>query len=128
MPDDEPDQHDLIDDAEDRQTENPTLGTHLGYEVHLAIRREPTGARYPDDFAVNIYIPRDDGANVDIARVDTSGGTCHIDRLYLPTGNDQRKHDEGFSTSRPEGAVMYFTEQGRWRNWVERYDANHGLP
>ena len=119
---------DLIDDASDRTTENPSLGTHLGYEVHIAIRRDPPGTTYPDDFAVTLYIPREDGTNVDIARVDTSGGLCHIDRLYLPEGHDQRKHDEGFSTLRPEGAVTYATDEERWREWVERYEQNHGLP
>lgn len=118
----------LIKDAEDRDTENPSLGTHLGYEVHIAVRREPEGERYPDDFAVNIYIPFEEHDNVDIARVDTSHGFCHIDREYLPTGHPQRKHDKGFQTDRPEGAVKYFIDDGRWRDWVRRYQKNHGLP
>lgn len=118
----------LIDEAENRATENPSLGTVDGYEVHIAIRREPEGEKEPDDFAVNLYIPQDDVDNIPIARVDTSHGLCHIDRLYLPEGHDQRKHDKGFQTKRPEGAVKYMTENGRWRDWVQRFDKNHGLP
>ena len=118
----------LTDEAADRTTENPSLGTHLGYEVHIAVRRVPEGATYPDDFGVNMYIPRSDGDNIDIARVDTDHGACHIDRFYLPEGHDKRHHDFGFSTDRPEGAIRYFTENDNWREWVERYEENHGLP
>lgn len=114
--------------AENRDTENPTLGTHLGYEVHISVRREPKGEAYPDDFAVNMYIPQADRNNIDIARVDTSRRPCHIDRMYLPRSHEKHKHDKGFQTSRPEGAVKYFTEDDRWRDWVERYEENHGLP
>ncbi|GAA0539116.1 hypothetical protein ABNG02_14405 [Halorubrum ejinorense] len=118
----------LIDEAEHRQTENPTVGTEMGYEVSLAIRRVPSGALYPDDFGVNLYIAQEGSDNIDIARVDTSHGDCHIDRLYLPQKHEQRKHDKGFQTDNPEGAVKYMTEEDRWRDWVRRYDKNHGLP
>jgi hypothetical protein len=118
----------LIDEAENRQTTNPTVGTEMGYEVSLAIRREPPGARYPDDFGVNLYIAREGSDNIDIARVDTSHGGCHIDRLYLPEEHDQRHQDTGFQTKSPEGAVKYITDDDRWRSWVRRYDENHGLP
>jgi hypothetical protein len=117
----------LLDEAEDRATENPSLGIVDGYEVHIAIRRDPEGAQIPDEFAVNLYIPQGPGDNIDIARVDTSRGTSHIDRLYLPEGDPQRKHDEGLHTLKPEGAVKYITEKGRWRDWVRRFDENHGL-
>lgn len=117
-----------IDEAENRQTENPTVGIEMGYEVSLAIRRVPAGALHPDDFAVNLYIAREKDENDSIARVDTSHGECHIDRLYLPNGHKLRKHDKGFQTDNPEGAVKYMTEEDRWREWVQRYEQNHGLP
>jgi len=118
----------LIDEAENRSTTNPAVGTEMGYEVSLAIRRVPPGALYPDDFGVNLYIAREGHDNIDVARVDTSHGVCHIDRLYLPDGHKQRRQDEGFQTQNPEGAVKYMTEEDRWRDWVQRYDENHGLP
>lgn len=118
----------LIHEAENRQTVNPTVGTEMGYEVSLAIRRVPAGALYPDDFGVNLYIAREGSDNIDIARVDTSHDGCHIDRLYLPDGHEQRHQDKGFQTQNPEGAVKYITEEDRWRDWVRRYDENHGLP
>ena len=120
--------NDLIDDAEHRQTENPTLGTEMGYEVSLSIEREPSGAVYPDEFGVNLYIAQEGIDNIDIARVDTAHSGCHIDRFYLPTGHPQRQEDYGFQTESPEGAVKYITDNDRWRDWVRRYDENHGLP
>jgi len=120
--------NDVIDDAADRQTENPTLGVEMGYEVSLAIEREPSGAIYPDDFGVNLYIAQKGTENIDIARIDTDHSGCHIDRLYLPTGHSQRREDYGFQTASPEGAVTYLTDDDRWRDWIRRYDENHGLP
>lgn len=114
--------------AEDRQTENPVVGVESGYEVSLAIRRDPPGSKYPDDFAVNLYIAQSNGENIDIARVDTSRIGCHIDRPYLPDGDPNQQHDKRFLTDRPEGAVAYMIEDDRWRDWVQKYDQNHGLP
>lgn len=65
--------------------------------------------------------------NVDIARIDTAHGGCHIDRLYLPENHD-RPHDDSVFAARPEGAVSYLPDENRWREWLDRYDANHGLP
>jgi len=127
-PDDNTTETDMIDDAEDRRTENPTVGVAMGYEVSLAIEREPSGAVYPDEFGVNLYIARNGTENIDIARIDTDHSGCHIDRLYLPTGHPQRLEDYGFQASSPEGAVTYITDDDRWREWVQRYDQNHGLP
>ncbi|ERH13999.1 MAG: hypothetical protein J07HB67_00253 [halophilic archaeon J07HB67] len=93
----------------------------------MAIRRIPGGAEYPDEFAVNVYIPRENADNIDIVRVDTAHGETHVDRFYLPEGHDRRKHDP-IEINRPEEAVAYFTEGGRWRNWVDRFESNHGLP
>ena len=118
----------LVDSASTRASENPSLGTHLGHEVLLAIRRDPPNSVYPDEFAVNLYIPQEGGDNIDIATVDTTWPGLHIDRHYLPEGHEQRKHDTGLSVSNPAGAVKYMTDQQRWKEWVERYDENHGLP
>lgn len=118
---------DTVEEAENRDSENPTLGKHNGYEFNMAIRREPDGAKYPDEFAVNVYLPRDGHENVDIVRVDTAHGITHVDRLYLPDGHDRRKHDP-INIEQPEEAVVYFTEDGRWRDWVDRFESNHGLP
>lgn len=118
----------LMEGATNRETTNPTIGTHNGYEVRVAAARSPPDAPYPDEFSVNLYVPRSDGENVDIARVDTAGDGCHIDRLYLPRGHRQRKHDYTFQTARPEGAIQYVLDNERWREWIERYETNHGLP
>lgn len=118
----------LIEEAENRQTENPTVGVEMGYEVSLAIRRVPSGELYPDEFSVNLYIAQEGSGNIDIARVDTSRIGCHIDRLYLPDSHSQQQHDRGFQTDNPEGAVKYMTDDDRWQEWVQRYEENHGLP
>ncbi|MFB6244227.1 MAG: hypothetical protein ABEH80_09010 [Halobaculum sp.] len=120
--------HDIVESGSNRSTSNPSLGTHRGYEVHIAVSRKPPDASVPDEFGVNCYIPREDGDNIDIARVDTDHGGVHIDRFYLPEGHEKRRHDFDFSTDRPAGAIKYFTDNQRWRDWVERYDENHGLP
>lgn len=118
---------DTITEAENRSTENPTLGEYDGYEVNMAIRRVPDGARDPDEFAVNVYLPQAEADNVDIVRVDTAHGEVHADRLYLPEGHDRRRQDP-IDIERPEEAVRYFTDDERWRDWTERFEQNHGLP
>jgi hypothetical protein len=104
------------------------LGTHLGYEVHIAISQDPQDAPVPQDYGVNLYVRNTDGENVDIARVDTAHAGCHIDRFYLPEGHNQRLEDYGVSFKNPESAVGYMTDNSRWKDWVERYQDNHGLP
>lgn len=127
-----PDADETVAEAEDRTTVNPTLGRCRGYEVSLAIRRDPAEAAYPDDFAVSVYVSQADDSNVQIARVDTAHGSTHADRLYLPAGDTARKHDD-IDIETPEEAVRYFTEtesavsDPRWREYTKRYDDNHGL-
>lgn len=105
-----------------------TVGTHRGYEVHIAAWSNPEDAEAPEEFGVNLYIPNSTGENVDIARIDTEHSGCHIDRFYLPEDHGQYQHDYGLTVYSPEGGIRYFLEENRWREFVDRYDENHGLP
>lgn len=105
-----------------------TLGRHLGYRVQVAVRRKPPGARAPDEFAVNVFVPGPDGENVDIVRIDTAHDGVHADRLYLPVDDPRRFEDYGVTFHSPEEVLRHIHEGNRWRSFLERYDRNHGLP
>lgn len=115
------------DDADPDGARIVTLGWHLGYRVQAAIDWDPPGARAPDEFAVNVFVPNRDGDNVDVVRIDTAHAGCHVDRLYLPEGDRSRLRDYGVTVYSPEEAIGRFVV-GRWREYLERYDENHGLP
>jgi hypothetical protein len=109
-------------------TTTQPIGSHLGYRVFVGPHRRPDGAPLPDEFGLNLFIPNKDGENASIARIDTDHDGCHIDRLYLPEGHRRRRQDYSVDVFSPEGALRYFLEHDRWQEWVEKYDANHGLP
>ena len=103
-----------------------TVGRYEGPAIHLSVRAAPSlEADAPEEFAVNLFVPRPDGTNVDIARIDTSHHGVHFDRLYLPEGHPLRR-DYGVD-------VVDYREAQRvllanWRDHVEAYEENHGLP
>lgn len=108
--------------TDEQATEHLTLGTHLGYEAHVGIARDTNG------YAVTLYVRTKTGEREPIATVMASQNKCQIDRLYLPTDHSQRKGDKGLCALMWEGALQYITENGRWKEWLERYESNHGLP
>lgn len=72
--------------------------------------------------------PTKTGENVDIARIDTAHSGVHIDRLYLPEDHRHYRHDYSVDVFSPREALEYFLENDRWKDWLEQYDRNHGLP
>lgn len=105
-----------------------TLGRHLDVSVQVAISRRPAAATVPDEFAVNVFVPNDDGKNVDVVRIDTAHAGCHVDRFYLPEGHPRRREDYSMTFFSPEEALRFLTERNRWRRFLERYAETHGLP
>lgn len=104
-----------------------TLGRDLGRPVHVGVHRKPPDAPAPDQFGVNVFVTGPDGEPVDVVRVDTFHAGCHVDRCYLPTDHP-RVRDYGPTFFSPEDAVAWLVEDERWRDFLGRYDANHGLP
>lgn len=102
------------------------LGQFRGRTVHLAVRAEPSlSAPAPASFAVTLFVPRRDGQNVVIARIDTSDAGVHFDRRYLPTGDPRRK-DYGVQVPDHRAAQRHLVD--RWRTYAELYAENHGWP
>lgn len=94
--------------------------------VHLSIRAAPSlEADAPEEFAVNLFVARSDGTNVDVARIDTAHDGVHFDRLYLPEG-DPRRRDYGVEAVDYREAVRVLISN--WRDHVEAYAENHGFP
>jgi len=59
------------------------LGEYAGNRYHLAIRGEPD-LQSPDDFAVILYYKdAETESEFEVARIDTSHGHTHLDKLYL---------------------------------------------
>lgn len=59
------------------------LGTYLGRTYYLTIRVSPILSRVRDFAAVVHYSsPDDPGRDIQIARIDTTHGYSHFDRLY----------------------------------------------
>ena len=122
-------------ESSDQQLEGTiALGYHRGYLVNAHIERQPENAPAPNEFAVNVYVPNKDGKNVDIVRIDTDAEVdVHIDRLYLPEGEQNRKHDphirnEDSPIVTPDAALDWFLEDKRWQTFVTEYERTHGLP
>ena len=80
----------------------------------------------PDEFAANLYIPADD--DVDIFRVDTTHSGCHADRLSLPESDLRRREDYSVQFFSPYEVFEWLLDGDRWRDFLEQYDENHGLP
>lgn len=102
------------------------LGRIHGRSVHLAVRADPSlAAPAPASFAVTLFVPRRDGRNVVIARIDTSDAGVHFDRHYLPVDHPRRE-DYGIQVSDHRAAQRRIVD--RWRTFAELYAANHGWP
>lgn len=68
------------------------VGRYEGHTVLLSVLADPSlEADAPEESAVNLLVPRPDGSNVDVARIDTAHGGVHYDRLYLPEGHPRRR-------------------------------------
>lgn len=113
-------------DGGDERQETITLGQHLGRTVLVSIRQRPSAANAPDEFAANLYIPASE--DVDVFRVDTAHSGCHADRLYLPDDDPQRREDYSVQFFSPDEVFEWLLDGDRWRDFVEQYEANHGLP
>jgi len=113
-------------DGGDERQETITLGRHLGQTVLVSIRQRPSEADAPDEFAANLYVPASE--DIDIFRVDTAHSGCHADRLYLPDGDPQRREDYSVQFFSPYEVFEWLLDGDRWRDFVEQYEANHGLP
>lgn len=101
------------------------IGRYEGRTVHLSVRAGPSlEADAPEEFAVNVFVSRPDGANVDIARIDTSHDGVHYDRLYLPEDHPNRR-DYSVDIVDYREAQRVLLEH--WREHVEAYEENHGL-
>lgn len=94
--------------------------------MHLAVRADPSlAARAPASFAVTLFVPRYDGQNIVIARIDTSDAGVHFDRRYLPIDHPLRK-DYGVEVPDHRAAQRRIVD--RWRTFAELHAANHGWP
>mgnify|MGYP001068817217 CR=1 FL=1 len=102
------------------------IGRYRGLSVHLSVRANPSlDARAPEEFAVNLFLALPDGANVDVARIDTSHDGVHYDRLYLPA-DDPLWRDYSIDVVDYRDAQRKLLED--WREHVEAYAETHGLP
>lgn len=94
------------------------LGTYRQRQYFLHGSASPT-AETPEAFSVVVYYthPMTD-ANVEIARVDTSHGHTHFDRLYR---RDEPKDAVDWTYW---GSVERLMEN--WRTYAESYERAHG--
>lgn len=126
------------DNSEDGSNNDPPYGTtsigqYGGHRVFLSVSGNPDGAPAPEHFGVDIWIPDADGSQVHIVRIDTYAAVdIHIDRLYLPEGEPNRKHDPDIDSDAAirsvDEAVDWLLEDDRWWVFISRYADVHGLP
>lgn len=96
------------------------LGTYHGRTYFLTVSVRPS---FNDvgDFAVTVYYNagRDGDENVQIARIDTSHGDVHFDRLY------RRDQPKDFSID-----MAYFDAEehlrANWRRYAHSHERAHG--
>jgi hypothetical protein len=121
-------------EKEDMREGPVTINYACGHLVRAYIRREPSGAQAPSEFSLNVYVTDADGNSVDIVRIDTQADVdVHIDRFYLPHGDDERRHDPHIVNDdepivTPGDAYDWLLEDEKWKDMVQQYDENHGLP
>lgn len=108
-------------------TETVQLGRHRDRRVLLGTTRRPEDAPAPDEFGVDCFVPTVHGQNVDVVGVDTAHAGCHVDRLYPPVDHPERR-DYGLTFHSPEAVSEWLTTAERWREFIDRFDRNHGLP
>lgn len=89
------------------------LGRYRANDYFLAIRGTPS-INSPSDFSVSVAYENDDGENITVARVDTSHGFVHFDRLYR---RDEPKEEVDWSL---DEAVYHLREN--WRTYAESYE------
>jgi hypothetical protein len=90
------------------------LGTYKQHRYFLRLRADPNFENI-DDFAVTIYYKdAQKEERIQIARVDTSHGYTHFDRLY--------RRDEPKDTV--DWGLWETVEQfnSEWRTWAESHD------
>lgn len=91
------------------------LGVHRGKVYSLAVRTTPNHDRVRDFAAVHYYSPKTDPERkIQIARIDTSHGHTHFDRLYR---RDQPK--ERIDVDVWEAAALL---RANWRIYARSYD------
>lgn len=112
----------------DVYSDSNRIGVHEGWPVHIGVSQEPAEAEMPQAYGVNLFIPNEDGDNIDIARIDTAHAGCHMDRFYLPEGHPERTEDYSIQYSDPDEAYLHFVRDEEWRYYVKRYRENHRLP
>lgn len=94
------------------------LGTHQDHDYYLTVAGEPS---INDIHAFAVIIHYDDSRTretVEIARMDTSHGYVHFDRLYRA---DQPKDPVDMET--PWEAEEHLREH--WRQYADSYANNH---
>ena len=106
-----------------------SLPAYRGREFFLTVFVDPdptTVASFSvpadaDQWGLSVHFQPDDHfeSHVEVARIDTSHGEPHFDRLYTPTERKEWLGDDyGFEAARRDLL-------SNWRTYAERYFANH---
>lgn len=94
------------------------LGVVRGKPYYLTVRATPNFDRVRDFAVVLYYTPADDPeTKIQIARIDTTHGYTHFDRLYR---RDQPK--ERIDVDIWQASTLL---EDNWRTYAERYDDLH---
>jgi len=106
-----------------------SLPAHRGREFFLTVFVEPDPAAIEsfsvpgdaDQWGLSVHFQPDDHfeSHVEVARIDTSHGEPHFDRLYTPTERKEWLGDDySFEAARRDLL-------SNWQTYAERYFANH---
>lgn len=99
-------------------------GTLRGIVFQIGVRAEPRLDNVLS-FAVILFIPKEDGSIVEVAKVDNAEheeGTIHIDRYYREVGADEKDFD--IDVDNVWEADEYI--ESNWKQFARRYLENHG--
>lgn len=115
----------MTDSGDEENQVTRAIGRYEGRTVHLSVRADPSlEADAPEEFAVTLFVSRPGGANVDVARIDTSHDGVYYDRLYLPEDDPLRRD---YSVDIVDYREAQRVLLGNWRAHVDVYEENHGL-
>lgn len=100
-------------------------GTLRSIVFQIGVRAEPS-LHNVLSFAVILFIPKEDGSIVEVAKVDNAGhdeGPIHIDRYYREVGADVKDFD--IDVDSVWEADKYIEDH--WDQFARRFLENHGV-
>lgn len=99
------------------------VGKYRERPIQIGVRAEPS-LDSPESWAVFLYFEDTEGERTHIARVDTSHGEIHLDRLYRESMAETKRFDVEISAPHEAEAFL----RNKWQSFCQIYADNYEFP